>query len=465
MTKGKPSGKLESVTNPNARGFPIATIPDVSSAVWQTLVTAADHAARRSGFTQRCSKLSAAAFVQTLVLGWLHQPDASVGQLAQMAANRQVFLSPQGLDQRFTPAAATLLQQVLGAALTQAVTADPAAVPLLARFTAVVLEDSTTIALPPALAAVWRGCGGSTNQGDAALKLQVRLDVLGGGLVGVALGHGRDADQRTPLARHPLPAGALLLRDLGYFAVAALREVAEQDAFFLTRLHPQTAIYDDQDGTRLVLRDLLERACAQPAVVLDRTVRLGQREQVPVRLVAVRVPAKVAALRRARLVEHARSKGEPVSQQALTLADWTVLVTNVGPDVLRAAEALLLLAVRWQIELLFKLWKQHGPLDAWRTARPERILCEVYAKLIGMVLQHWATAVGCWARAGRSMVQAAQAVRSYAVPLALALDDRQALTHVLHRLAQTLAHSCRLNPRRTHPNTYQRLLDLPPLLA
>ncbi|MBI4498954.1 MAG: hypothetical protein HY689_13765 [Chloroflexi bacterium] len=93
------------------------------------------------------------------------------------------------------------------------------------------------------------------------------------------------------------------------------------------------------------------------------------------------------------------------------------------------------------------------------------MLCEVYAKLIGLVLQHWATAVGCWARAGRSIVQAGQAVRSYAVTLALGLDDRRALVHALQRLAQTLAHSCRLNSRRRHPNTYQRLLDLPPLLA
>jgi hypothetical protein len=40
----------------------------------------------------------------------------------------------------------------------------------------VYVQDSTTIVLPPDLAAVWRGCGGSTNHGDAALKLQIQLD-------------------------------------------------------------------------------------------------------------------------------------------------------------------------------------------------------------------------------------------------------------------------------------------------
>jgi hypothetical protein len=41
------------------------------------------------------------------------------------------------------------------------------------------------------------------------------------------------------------------------------------------------------------------------------------------------------------------------------------------------------------MELLYKLWKQYGRIDEWRTANPWRILCELYAKLIGLLLQHW----------------------------------------------------------------------------
>ena len=48
--------------------------------------TVADQAARETGFVQRHSKLSGARFVQALTFGWLGQPDASLGQLAQMAA-------------------------------------------------------------------------------------------------------------------------------------------------------------------------------------------------------------------------------------------------------------------------------------------------------------------------------------------------------------------------------------------
>jgi len=79
---------------------------------------------------------------------------------------------------------------------------------------------------------------------------------------------------------------------------------------------------------------------------------------------------------------------------------------------LSLAEALILLRLRWQIELLFKLWKSHGQLDLWRTEKPERILCEVYAKLIGLILQHWMLIIGCWHEPHRSLVKAGKAGRS-----------------------------------------------------
>jgi hypothetical protein len=49
----------------------------------------------------------------------------------------------------------------------------------------------------------------------------------------------------------------------------------------------------------------------------------------------------------------------------------------------------VLLRERWQMEMLSKLWKQYGRIDEWRTANPWRVLCELYAKLIGLLLQHW----------------------------------------------------------------------------
>lgn len=117
--------------------------------------------------------------------------------------------------------------------------------PPLARFPAVYVQDSTTIALPDALQGEWRGCDGGVATGTtgtaAAVKAQVRLDLCHGTLHGPILEDGRTADQRLAPAPADLPAGAVLIQDLGYFAVPALAAADAVGHFWLTRLKVNTA--------------------------------------------------------------------------------------------------------------------------------------------------------------------------------------------------------------------------------
>jgi hypothetical protein len=57
--------------------------------------------------------------------------------------------------------------------------------------------------------------------------------------------------------------------------------------------------------------------------------------------------------------------------------------------VLGVQEVPVLMRARWQMERLFDLWKQHGRLDETRSEKPHGVLCEVYAKLLGLLIQHW----------------------------------------------------------------------------
>jgi len=432
----------------------MSSVAEVGQAIQRVIGDVSEAVARETGFTQRASKLTGTAFVQTTVLGWLHQPAATLEALSQTATGLGVPISAQGLDQRFTPAAAALLNQVLTTAVHEVIAAEPVAIPLLRRFAGVIVQDSSTVSLPDELAADWPGCGGSGP--DAAVKLQVRFDLLRGTLTGPLLDAGRANDRGAALTAAPVPADALYLADLGYFSLAHLQAIVTQGAHFLTRLFLPTAIYDAQDQ-RLELAVLLAAATTD---TIDQPIRLGATTRVPVRLLAVRVPPSVAEERRRTLRARAQAKGRTPSRVQLTYADWTVLVTNLPPERLSLAEALVLARVRWQIELLFKLWKSHGQIDAWRSGKPWRIACELYAKLIAMVLQHWLLLLGSWCFPDHSLVKAAQTVRTYVPLLISALAGYLALTIPLTQIQRCLQAGCRVNRRRQHPTTSQLLLAL-----
>jgi hypothetical protein len=432
------------------------SIAEVAQALQTVLTEVAAEAGRQSGFVQRRSKLDGARFVQTLVLGFQATPDATLERLVQMAAMVGVAITPQGLAQRFG-APAACLKTVLAAAVEQLVTAEPQTVAVLQRFSGVYLQDSTTLSLPTALAEMWPGCGGSGS--PAALKVQVQWNYLQGELSHLSLQPGRAHDGNAPVQHTPLPTGALRLADLGYFRLDVLAAYSQQGVYWLTRYQVQTLVYD-APGHLLDLQPFLAQ---QRGERVECAVLLGQQHALTCRLLAVRVPQAVADRRRQRLREQARKRGQTVSARALALAAWTLLLTNAPAQLLTLDEALVLGRTRWQIELLFKRWKSLAGLGHSRSQHPWTILCEVYAKLIGVLLHHWQLLACGWGLPALSYAKAHALLQQHTPLVAHALHALPQLNLALASIQRVLASSCRLNSRRTHPATFQLLLALEPL--
>lgn len=420
--------------------------------VLQTLMTTtAERVGRSSGFVQRQSKMTAAVFVQTLVFGWLGNPNASREELSQAAALAGVVISVQGLDERLNEAAVGFLRAMVEETIGQVLYSEPAAIDILQRFNGVYVMDSTVIRLPDELASHWRGCGSE----QASLKLPVRLN-LSTGEVRVYLEAGRVHDQKTALQQDSLPEGALRLTDLGFFDLDVLCSLDAQGVFWLVRYKVNTVLLDET-GTRL---NLVARLQATEQTLLDWTIQLGAVHRLAARLVAQRVPPAVAEERRRKARQQARRRGQSVSAARLLLADWTLLLTNAPRSLMSASEALVVAAARWQIELLFKLWKSHGHLDESRSSIPHKILCEVYAKLIAVIIQHWFCLIRLWSLPDRSLVKAAQSIRKQALGLLRDLPILSLFARAIRILSDALAAGCRINKSRQRTPTFQRLLAL-----
>ena len=430
----------------------MTSLADLVPTLQPLLTTTADQAGRDSGLIRRVRLFSGATFVQTLVFGWLANPDATLENLAQTAAMRGVPVSAQAIAERFSPRSAACLAHVLAAAIQQTVTASPTDLAVLKRFAGVVVIDGSVIGLPADLAVPFPG-GANRIGSQAALKIGVGVDLLTGRLDGPHLMAARPHDRLLPIQGRPVAPGVLRLADLGFFDLAVLATLTAQRAYWLTRVLGGTAVWD-RDGHRLALVTLLRQRCKR---TLDMPILLGMHERLPCRLLAERVPKAVADDRRQRLRDEARRRGQTLSARGLALADWTVRVTNVPAEQMTVEEAMVVGRVRWQIELLFKLWKSQGKIDEWRSAKPWRILTEVYAKLLAMVIQHWLLVVASWRCPERSMVKGAQTVRAHAGYLACVFDNSAQLAAALASIERSLAVGGRINKRRKRPNTCQLL--------
>jgi hypothetical protein len=459
-TKSSMCHHKEKPFSPYSDGGARISIPSLADTLHTVLEEEASALARETGFIQRERQLSGADFAQTLIFGWLQEPEVTLGGLTQIAQRRDVTISAGGLCQRFSEEAATFLRRLL-ARLTQVrLEGEAARVALLKRFTAVIVEDSSYLSVPEEVAACWAGEAEQPESRADLLKLFVRWDVLSGTLHGPLLTPGRQADGRSPLDEEELPAGSLYLADLGFFGLERLRQLArrrrEGKGDSLRRLGVGTAL-STRSGHRLDLRGLLP---AQEGASVELGVLLGQRARLPTRLLMQRVSKEVAEQPRQRIRDDGRDRGQEPSEWLLYLAHWTIVVSHVPRRLLSLEESLVVLRVRWQIERLFRLWKEDGRIDEWRSKKRWRIVCELCAKLAAMLIQQWVIQIRCWHDPRRSLVKAAQVLRREANRLMVGLWD-DTLEHTLREIVRCLGSGCRLEQRQQYPSTAQRLEGAP----
>jgi hypothetical protein len=209
--------------------------------------------------------------------------------------------------------------------------------------------------------------------------------------------------------------------------------------------------------------DLLAVLPKQIGSCLELRVDVGADKAIKAaRLLAMRVPEEVVHQRHVRYYEYLRVHQKPANPLVLELAKWTIVVTSVPASMLSIEQAFALLRARWQIELLFKLWKQEGLLDEWTGSKPVRVLCEVYAKLLALVVQHWFVLLSCWDDPHRSLFSVAQVLRSQVPVLAHGLCQHLPLRLAVRLLVDSVRGGCSIPARSTRPST-SRLLEGAPL--
>src|SRR5260370_10589295 len=158
----------------NEEGGSMSSVTHFAETVQRILSEEADQLAREVGFVQRERVIRGADFVQSLLFGWLQEPEIAYDGLTQVLGRREVSITASGLSQRFTPEAACLLQRVLERLGAEQMEGEAVAPAPLQQFTPVLLEDCSPIPFPPPLAPASRGWGGRAWDRSPPLTLVVR---------------------------------------------------------------------------------------------------------------------------------------------------------------------------------------------------------------------------------------------------------------------------------------------------
>ncbi|WP_254229412.1 IS4-like element ISWosp7 family transposase [Wolbachia pipientis] len=351
----------------------------------------ADKISATTGFIKRKRKLKGSSFIKAIVLGNIGVDNCSIETVCQLLNEDSINITKQGLDFRFTKEAVEFMKRMYNESLTLLKNTLQVDCRILKHFGGVKLLDSSYISLPNSMEDMYKGYGtsysGYESNTKSGIKLQLVFDYLNQTLDQLNITEGIRSDQGYRSHLSNISNNDLLISDLGYFVPSSFKQINEIGAYFISRYKSDTNIYDIETGQKI---DLLEHLGDRS--FLEQEVLLGKETRVKVRIIFKKLTEEQAMARRRKANRLARSHGYTSSQRNQKLLNWSIFITNVPKSKINAEQILVVYRIRWQIELLFKLYKSNIRLDKLR-GKPYRVLCELYAKLCAILIFHGI--VGC----------------------------------------------------------------------
>lgn len=339
-------------------------------------------AAEKTGFIKRRpKKIGAFEFVLGLIMCFCKKKNTYSQWAEQITKLSGKKVSKQALFKRISETTVTFCEDLLQEAISKKAEALKGSL-IFKSFRKVILHDSTTLKLPDCLSKIFPGnCSKGIQK--AVARIQTILDLKTMQFLSFSLSGFTRNDQAASGDIIPLCSeGDLIIRDLGYFALATFKEVVGKGVHFLSRLRFGVKIYE-WDGTEIALKSLLK-----PRKKVDRWVLIGEKK-VPARLVMLPVPKEVAAEKK-RKAKQDRDKRLNHSKEYYDWLEFNVYVTSVDEDTWSTEDVLNAYRVRWQIEIIFKSWKTSA-LDMQQLLHdectdPDRVKTCIYLMLLFVTL-------------------------------------------------------------------------------
>jgi len=189
------------------------------------------------------------------------------------------------------------------------------------------------------------------------------------------------------LRQFPMAAGEHLLADRGYCHASGIHYAAEQNSYIAVRLNPDGIVLQTPEGEPFhLLRKLKPLQRSGQIAVWNAWVPFEKRPPVSVRICAIRKSKVAIALAHKQLRRKASKQGSELQPETLIYAEYVMVLTTFPESEFPAPLVLEWYRFRWQIELVFKRFKQIAQLGHLPKQDPESAKAWLYGKLFVALL-------------------------------------------------------------------------------
>jgi hypothetical protein len=185
----------------------------------------------------------------------------------------------------------------------------------------------------------------------------------------------------------PVQAGDCLLADRGYSSARGIHQVVSQGADVILRLNPRAIRVLDTEGHSFKWIQALQ-SIGGPGEIKQWSARISLRDgtQVPGRICVIAKSQQATERACKKLRKKAYEQRIALEADTLLYAGYILVFTTLADTELSAGQVLEWYRLRWQIELVFKRFKQIAQLGHLPKNDPQSARAWLYGKMLVALL-------------------------------------------------------------------------------
>ena len=324
-------------------------------------------------------------FVETVMFHLQSQKKQSLSDLCNdIFVNYGIDIKKQSLDQRFSKNTSLFFKRLLEKSIAKLFSKNTG-LSVFKHFNMVKIKDSTSFELPGNMKELYPGNSGFSS--ESGMSIQFEYDLKSNNITDIGLHPKKVNDYKNAHETiSKVTKDDLIIRDLGYISIDLLKNIDNKGAFFINRIKPQTIIFKKTGGkfVRISINGIISHLRKTGKLFIEKNVYIGDKKFLPCRAVFILIPDDKLKERKKRQLGKSKRRGggTKIDPKVLEALELNIFITNTKKEHVPGSEIFNIYRLRWQIELIFKTWKQICKISSIKQVKALRIETMIYAQLL-----------------------------------------------------------------------------------